>query len=72
MFKFIVLLVAVIAMTCFGFQKFVPNRQQVVNAGSFKIEARSPVCADELLDNPAIKRDQSINPAPKCGFCMGW
>ena len=71
MFKFIVVLaVAILAMTM-GFQNFVPKKQ-IVNTGSFKIEARSPVCNDELLDNPAIKRDQSINPAPKCGFCMGW
>ena len=26
---------------------------------------------DLLLDNPAIEADSSINPARKCGFCMG-
>jgi hypothetical protein len=27
--------------------------------------------ADLLLDNPAIEADSNINPARKCGFCMG-
>ena len=71
MFKFLVLLiVAIIAMTM-GFHAVVPKKQ-MVNTGSFKMEAKNPVCNDDLLDNFAIKRDQNIKPAPKCGFCMGW
>ena len=30
-----------------------------------------PAAAAGLLDNPAVASDPNINPARKCGFCMG-
>ena len=30
-----------------------------------------PAAAEGLLDNPAVTADPNINPARKCGFCMG-
>ena len=30
-----------------------------------------PAAAEDLLDNPAVAADPNINPARKCGFCMG-
>ena len=42
-----------------------------VSRGGFLFEAKEGLFDDEGLDNPSVQADENINPARKCGFCMG-
>jgi len=55
-----------------GLAFFKPAQPVQVAAGANKPAfAASAVAAENLLDNPSIKSDDKIQPARKCGFCMG-
>ena len=42
-----------------------------ISRGGFIFEAKEGLFDDEGLDNPSVQADENINPARKCGFCMG-
>lgn len=42
-----------------------------ISRGGFLFEAKQGLFDDEGLDNPSVQADENINPARKCGFCMG-